>query len=460
MIRPMIVCLLTCLLAPEFLRADSPDPAMGTFRNVDADAAARGYTHLTTRALTPANFPANAMEVVWKGWGLTQKPMDPVAEATRRFGLHPAPYPNHGLPMGLRRGQYGLGFPGLSLDCMVCHGGSILGQSIIGLGNSTLDLQTLFEELATPGLGKAPTPYQFSRTRGTNEAAATAMFLFGMREPSLSVRLGKPDIPIRDDLCEDVPAWWLLRKKATMYATGEGDARSVRSIMQFSMSPLHGIDFFEKNEPLFRDILHYIYSIKPPKYPFPIDKTLAENGLSIFESKCSHCHGTYGDQPTYPNRILPLEKIGTDPHRLTKFPVSFGEKYNKSWFSREREGWFADGYQGRYNQGYQAPPLDGIWATAPYLHNGSVPTLAHLLNSKTRPPRFTRSFETTEDAYDQEKVGWKVEVPRSPTRNLTPRELRAIYDTTKTGRGNQGHTFADDLNEPERKALLEYLKTL
>ncbi len=110
--------------------------------------------------------------------------------------------------------------------------------------------------------------------------------------------------------------------------------------------------------------------------------------------------------------------------------------------------------------GYQAPPLDGIWATAPYLHNGSVPTVYHLLNSKTRPRIFTRSFRTNAEDYDLTKLGWKIEIlDESGGSNLTPFERRKIYDTTKSGRGNVGHTFGDDLTEEERMAVIEYLKT-
>jgi len=446
----------------EFVRSDSPDPAYGTTRNHDPEAAARGYQALTTRALTPASFPANALDEVWRIWGISKKPENPVAAATKRFGLHPAPYPNDGLPMGLRKGTIALGFGGLALDCMVCHGGSILGQSMIGLGNSSLDLQSLFEELPGAGKTKVKTPYQFSQTRGTNEAGATSVFLLGFRDTQLQVNLAKHDLAFRDDLCEDVPAWWLLHKKATMYATGEGDARSARSIMQFSLSPLHGKKFFETNEATYKDILQYIYSQRAPKYPFPIDQTLAAQGRQIFEKSCSSCHGTYGENPTYPNKIIPASRVGTDSHRLLGFPRQFGEKYNKSWFTEEREGWFADGYRGRYNQGYQAPPLDGVWATAPYLHNGSVPTLAHLLDSHTRPVRFTRSFETREEDFDKEKVGWKVrELLRGEmAADRSPHEQRKIYDTARIGRGNGGHTFGDRLTSAERAALIEYLKTL
>ena len=63
-----------------------------------------------------------------------------------------------------------------------------------------------------------------------------------------------------------------------------------------------------------------------------------------------------------------------------------------------------DGKPVRATAGYQAPPLDGVWATAPYFHNGSVPTLAGVLNSKARPKVFTRSYHTGEEDYDKDKV--------------------------------------------------------
>ena len=112
-------------------------------------------------------------------------------------------------------------------------------------------------------------------------------------------------------------------------------------------------------------------------------------------------------------------------------------------------------------EGYQAPPLDGIWASAPYFHNGSVPTVYHVLNSKARPKVFTRSYKTDLDAYDAEKVGWKVQVlERGPAGGVSAFERRKVYDTTQPGRGNGGHTFGDELTEDQRRAVIEYLKTL
>ena len=112
--------------------------------------------------------------------------------------------------------------------------------------------------------------------------------------------------------------------------------------------------------------------------------------------------------------------------------------------------------------GYQAPPLDGLWATAPYFHNGSAPTVYDVLNSKTRPKIFTRSYRTDLDAYDPEKLGWKVEVLDEPPDldKTPPIERRKVYDTTKPGRGNGGHTYGDGLSDAERRAVIEYLKTL
>src|SRR5262249_32579640 len=159
---------------------------------------------------------------------------------------------------------------------------------------------------------------------------------------------------------------------------------------------------FEKEEATFADIQAYLLSLDAPKYPFAIDTRLAETGHKIFNNTCSRCHGTYCEKWTYPNKIIPIDEIGTDPNRFKGLTPAVGEFYNKSWFGQEKE-------RGPVGApvGYQAPPLDGIWATAPYFHNGSVPTLAGVLNSKSRPKIFTRSFKTDEEAYDKVNVGWK-----------------------------------------------------
>ena len=104
-----------------------------------------------------------------------------------------------GLPMGLREAPLPLGFgKGVALDCLLCHGGSIAGKSYVGLGNSALELQGFFEETAVADGRPRKTPFRFSNTRGTNEAGATAVFLFSYRQPDLQVCLSPIDLGLRD----------------------------------------------------------------------------------------------------------------------------------------------------------------------------------------------------------------------------------------------------------------------
>jgi hypothetical protein len=96
-------------------------------------------------------------------------------------------------------------------------------------------------------------------------------------------------------------------------------------------------------------------------------------------------------------------------------------------------------------------PLDGLWARAPYLHNGSVPTLRDLLNApEMRPQTFYRG----DDEYDSIQVGFRSD--RSLSADGRPLFL---FDTTLPGNGNGGHTYGTDLDERAKVALLEYLKS-
>ncbi len=423
----------------------------------DPQAIERGKKAMETRAFTPPPWSFSAYENVWKKWNpaLEKQPANYDEAVRERYGLHAAPFDNGRYPMGLRSAEY-LIFKGLATDCLLCHGGSIMGKSYVGLGNSTLDIQAFFEDFnRTAGLsGKLP--FTFGNVRGTTEAGAMAVYLHAFRNPDLSLKLDRHHWELRDDMCEDPPAWWLLKKKKTMYHTAGANAKSVRSIMQFMLTPNNTLATFERDEPVFKDIQAYILSLDAPKYPFPVDQPLAEHGRNLFTKKCSQCHGEYGKDWTYPNKVVPLAQIGTDANRFNGLPVKLGEFYNESWFAKEKP----EGYKSLQSAGYQAPPLDGVWATAPYLHNGSVPTLYDMLNSKSRPKIFTRSFRTDEAAYDKKNVGWKVERFEAAPKRDNDFERRKIYDTTQPGRGNAGHTYGDSLTDDQRWAIIEYLKTL
>jgi hypothetical protein len=97
---------------------------------------------------------------------------------------------------------------------------------------------------------------------------------------------------------------------------------------------------------------------------------------------------------------------------------------------------------------YAARPLYGIWAAAPYLHNGSVPTLYHLLLPPDQRPK---TFALGARDYDPVKLGFVV--------NTNCSSQDCLVDTSETGDGNGGHIWGTDLTESDRMALLEYLKT-
>jgi len=426
-------------------------------------AAQRGEKAMLTRHFTMPTISLDAYRGAWRVWeGNRKEAPERYEEVFReRYGLHPAPYPNGGYPMGLREATGLFGRKALSTDCLMCHGGSIMGQSYVGLGNSALEIHLLFSELAKADGFPGKLPFRFTNVRGTSEAGAMSVYLLGMREPDLSLRIKPLDLGLHDDMIEDTPAWWLLKKKKTMYHTGGGDQRSVRSLMQFMMSPINTPSSIKREEETFADVREYLLTLQPPKYPLPIDQDLAEKGEKLFVQNCARCHGTYGEKWTYPNKVIPLKEIGTDPRRFEGLTEKFGNYYNQTWFAQEDSGWLVSEYKARPSSGYQAPPLDGIWATAPYFHNGSAPTVYHVLNSKARPRFFTRSYRTDKDAYDPANLGWKVQVlPRGADPKLPPHEQRKVYDTTLPGRGNGGHTYGDDLTDDQRKAVIEYLKRL
>jgi hypothetical protein len=252
----------------------------------------------------------------------------------------------------------------------------------------------------------------------------------------------------------DTPPWWHLRRKKTMYYDGRTPAASVRSNMQFLLGE-KSLDEFKQMEPTFRDLQAFLKSLEPPKYPFEINRERALRGELVFEENCARCHGTYGADGSYPNKIVPLDVVGTDPARALGLSDRLVAHYNSTWFGEKHPA-------NPVKIGYQAPPLDGIWATAPYLHNGSVPTLEQLLDSQKRPAKFTRPPSTDFEYYDKSRVGWKYEMIDQSIRSekRTEWESTFIFDSTRFGLSNKGHTFGDKLDNQDRSDLIEYLKTL
>ena len=120
-----------------------------------------------------------------------------------------------------------------------------------------------------------------------------------------------------------------------------------------------------------RRVMNYIGERKAPKYPYVIDRALAETGATLYKAQCAECHEPGGRRF---GTVIPLEEIGTDRHRLDMWTQGAVTAYNAYGDGRP---WKFSGF--RKTNGYTSVPLDGIWLTAPYLHNGSVPSLYWLL---------------------------------------------------------------------------------
>lgn len=357
-------------------------------------------------------------------------------------------------------------------NCLQCHAQVFDGKLIMGLGNSTADFrqsekldpknaaaaEKLLKNL-NPRIYEAAEPFLRvvktvggklnTQVRGVNIADRLAALLASHRDPKTFKWSDEPLLSIPDEVIPtDVPAWWLLWKKNAMFYNGFGRGDFGRFLMASNLFTVNDTAESREVDSHFNDVLAYIQSLRPPAYPKPLNKTLVKQGGILFVQNCSKCHGSYGAGGKYPNLLIPETVIGTDS---MLFKSNYQDSQFIDWFN---SSWFAQGdHPARLEpfNGYIAPPLDGIWITAPYLHNGSVPDLETLLNSKERPKYWSRDFDNPQ--YNYESPGWKYQLQTAPVGTT-------VYNTTLPGYGNYGHDFGDRLSSKERKAIIEYLKTL
>lgn len=188
----------------------------------------------------------------------------------------------------------------------------------------------------------------------------------------------------------------------------------------------------------------------PQAFPGQIDPIRAARGADIYANSCSACHGTYSSDGdgvelvAFPNWI---GNVGTDPLRAEAFSEDLVQRFTDTPYATVIDV--------RRTESYIAPPLSGLWASAPYLHNGSVPTIAALLAPSTRPER----FEVGGHALDFERMGILLEDGAYPDAHV-PFSDPVIYDTSAAGQGNAGHAYGNELSPEEQRALIEFLKQL
>ena len=362
----------------------------------------------------------------------------------------------------------------VSPNCLNCHATFFEGQLVMGLGDVNTDYTNDVSEAAElAGLlisdpaervewrkwadrVQTISPYILTDVIGVNPADNLAAILFSHREPETLAWSETPLIPppAKHVVPVDVPPWWRMNKKNAMFYTAAGRGDHGRIMMTASTLCIDDVAKAAEIDVYFNDIRAYIASLEAPAYTQAINDQLAEQGRAVFNDKCARCHGTYGESETYPNLLIPLEEIKTDPLMAE----------GSSGYAGPYVDWFNNSFYGQtaYLEplaGYVAPPLDGIWITAPYFHNGSVPDLALVLDSTKRPKYWQRSFRN--DDYNYETLGWNYTESAVGHEDIPSADARKrVYDTTLLGYSNQGHTYGDTLDETQRSALLEYLKTL
>jgi mono/diheme cytochrome c family protein len=200
---------------------------------------------------------------------------------------------------------------------------------------------------------------------------------------------------------------------------------------------------------LMERMLVYLQRKQPPKFPFPVDDAKAARGQAVWNAQCADCHDPSRRDNGKFGKAVAIDQIGTDRERFDTWSADDAKRTNAKAESMgvKRKHMVKD-------IGYVSQPLDGIWLRAPYLHNGSVPTLRDLLK-RQRPEAFWRGC----DVYDAQAMGFEhLGFENKAKAGYCPRVF--LFETKQRGNGNAGHTYGTDLPEADKDALVEYMKKL
>ena len=276
----------------------------------------------------------------------------------------------------------------------------------------------------------------------------------------------------------DIPSVW----KQSEYATGQWDGsvanQFVRNLAaQIAVAPAATVD---------RRVAHFSLqfatSLPAPKFPFKSDQpenqgALIEKGQKLYATNCADCHA--------PLNLRRYPQVATDMNRAKVMSTIGGLTIAKGFYDACNAR-LPDGTSppscGDFTQylrkpdpevgpGYAGKPLTGIWARAPYLHNGSIPTLRHLLLPQTRPERFVIGSLD----YDAVNMGYNWQIDQLEVYRSVDPQVDTL-DTRQDGLSHKGHdqgklsidgkTYRLDWtpqpgDDPESvDALIAYLKTL
>ena len=404
---------------------------------------------------------------------------DGPGEGYARFGFTFEPGSPKGRPIGTSYREEPV--PMVGLNCAVCHSGivrdSVEGPDrvVLGMPAHQFDLQKylgfLFAvanddrfgpDTIIPAIERVNSDfswidslvYRFLVIRETREGLLEAAEEFDWMKQFPSPGPGRTDTfnPYKFNIFEleeenphvgtaDLPSLWNQAPRKGMWLHWDGNNDSVeernRSAAIGAGATAESLDL-----PAMQRVADWIATLPPPAFPSDrIDQDKAREGAKVFAQHCATCHALDGAQV---GQVVSIEEIRTDRERLDSFTSELAAKMRTLG---EGHPWRFKNFQ--KTNGYSNMPLDGVWLRAPYLHNGSVPSLRDLLAPpEERPVVFYRGYPV----YDYENLGFVSSGPAAEASGFR-------FDTRERGNGNQGHLYGTNLDEQEIEALLEYLKT-
>jgi mono/diheme cytochrome c family protein len=370
--------------------------------------------------------------------------------------------------------------PLVGLNCATCHAGTMRAaagqprQIVLGMPANQMDLQayarfltacasdprftdsTLIDaiEKVNPDFGwfdgLVYKLFVIPRTRDGILERAKENAWFDVRPPQgpgrvdtfnpYKVLLG---IDIRNDRTVgtvDLPSLWNQRIREHLWLHWDGNNNSVEERNK-SAAIGAGATPDSLDLPAMARVGAWIMDLKAPAYPADrIDAAKAAQGAAVYQRECARCHDIGGAMT---GQVTPVGEVGTDRERLDSFTPDLAAKMHTIGEGRP---WQFSHF--RKTDGYANMPLDGIWLRAPYLHNGSVPTLRALLSPEKRPSEFYRAY----DVYDWTDVGFVSSGPDAAREGV-------LFSTRERGNSNAGHLYGTTLEAAAKDALLEYLKT-
>lgn len=443
-------------------------------------AAARLLLGAMAGSKTSVDYDPASPEGMFYAMGRLPSPPSRTSGAAPGFGLGESVLGNKGVQV-------------VTINCMSCHAGVVNGQVVAGLINNHFN-QSNPKKIRTRGdnLG----PYMVWKLIARLADPANEGLALAKDKTEFESLIDSVELPPVDGM-----PWWLKKYKTHDYWYADiGDNPAASFAINFTVPHAEMNAAHAEHVRLVDKALAFAMETQSPPFPASLDADLVQQGADLFHGRtrptdptgfttCKTCHGSYRKKPSQPDLSRPgswevdyhfshvLRNVKTDASYntvLRKFKpiLEHGNKLEDYYETQGAPSELVPYASIPDRDGYVAPPLVGVWASAPYFHNGSAPTLDTVLNSGQRPEIWARDNRDAH-AYDLERVGmayrsisraeFETNVAAAAGKSFLSKEaiaLSTLYDTQGYGHGNTGHTFGDHLTVAERQAIIEFLKSL